>query len=162
MGIIRNGQALFALFLLILNTGYLVEALRSLPIPFAYGEPGPAFLPLVLAAILYLAAGRILHNELRGTEDADVEGEAVEDGFTLKPILIILVTAIYIWLFESFGYWFSTMLYTLIITAMFEYEKKPTILRLLTMSVAVAIPVTVSGWLFFVTLFKLILPTGSW
>ncbi|HET7410639.1 MAG TPA: tripartite tricarboxylate transporter TctB family protein [Paracoccaceae bacterium] len=160
MGIATNGQALFAILLLILNTGYLAEAL-TLPTPFAYGEPGPAFLPLVLSGIMYIAAGRILIAELRGARDAETEGAPVE-GTPLKPVIIALITAVFIYLFEYLGYWIATLIYTFAITALFEYEKKSSPLRMLTVSVIVAIAMTAIGWIFFVTLFDLFLPTGSW
>ena len=143
MGIARNSQALFAILLLILNTGYFAEAL-TLPTPFAHGEPGPAFLPLVLSGVLYLAAARILLTELRGTGDAETEGAPVE-GSPVKPVLIVLITAVFVYLFESLGYWISTLLYTFAITALFEFEKKSTPLKTLAVSIVVAIGMTVLG-----------------
>src|SRR5690606_17802064 len=63
MSFAMNRQAIAALFLLVLNTGYFVQAL-ALPRPFQFGEPGPAFLPLILSGVLFVASGRILYMEL--------------------------------------------------------------------------------------------------
>jgi putative tricarboxylic transport membrane protein len=160
MGIVRNGQALFALFLLILNAGYLAEAL-TLPRPFQFGEPGPAFLPIVLSCILFLAAGCILFEEIRGTGVAEAEGAPV-GRVSARPILLAGITAGFVYLFEPLGYWVATLLYSFAVAALFEYEKTSGPLRTLAVSAAIAVGMTVIGWLFFVTLFDLFLPTGDW
>ena len=54
MNLKMNRQALFALFLIILDVGYFAQAL-TLPAPFQLGEPGPAFLPIVLAVVLFVS-----------------------------------------------------------------------------------------------------------
>lgn len=160
MGIVRNGQALFAILLLILNAGYLAEAL-TLPTPFERGEPGPAFLPLLLSGILFLSAGCILLSELRGTAETTDEGTPV-GGFSAKPILLAAITGLFVYLFEPLGYWIATFLYTFAVAALFEYEKTSRPFRLVMVSGVVAVAMTVTGWLFFVTLFDLFLPTGNW
>ncbi len=160
MGIVRNGQAIFALLLLILNTGYLVQAL-SLPRPFLLGEPGPAFLPIVLSGILFIACGRILYAELRGTGETAGEG-APAGGFSVKPVILAVFTGIFVYLFEPFGYWLATLLYTFAVAVLFELEESGRPLRLLGVAAIVAVGMTVTGWLFFVTLFDLFLPTGDW
>lgn len=160
MGIVRNGQALFAILLLILNAGYLAEAL-TLPTPFERGEPGPAFLPIVLSGVLFLSAGCILLSELRGTGETADEG-APAGGFSTKPILLAAITGLFVFMFEPFGYWVATFLYTFAVAALFEREQGSRPLRLVTVSGAIAVAMTVTGWLFFVTLFDLFLPTGNW
>jgi putative tricarboxylic transport membrane protein len=160
MGIARNGQALFAIFLLVLNAGYLAEAL-TLPTPFARGEPGPAFLPLILSLVLFVAAGRILVAELRGTGDRGEEGEPV-GGPSVRPVILAVITGGFVWGFEPLGYWVATLLYTFAVAVLFEFEQTARPLRILAVAAAVAVAVTVVGWLFFVTLFDLFLPTGDW
>lgn len=160
MSILRNRQAVFALFLLVLNTGYLVEAL-SLPRPFQLGEPGPAFLPLVLAVVLYIACGRILYAELRGS--GDPEGEPQPPGSSVvRPILLALATAAFIYAFEPFGYFVATPLYVFAVAALFEYESGSSPLRIAVVAAILAGAISIVGWLFFVTLFDLFLPEGNW
>ncbi len=160
MGLARNGQALFALLLLILNAGYFAEAL-TLPRPFALGEPGPAFLPLILSLVLFVAAGRILFAEMRGTGTVEDEG-APAGPLSVKPVLLAAMTGVFVYLFEPLGYWLATLLYTFGVAALFEYEKTARPLRIVAVAAAVAVGMTVVGWLFFVTLFDLFLPTGDW
>ena len=161
MGIVRNGQAVFALLLLILNTGYFVQAL-ALPRPFLLGEPGPSFLPLVLSGILFVACGRILYAELRGTGEAADDDGAPVGGFSLKPAVLAVITGIFVYLFEPLGYWVATLAYTFAVAVLFELEERPRPLRLVTVAAIVAVGITVTGWLFFVTLFDLFLPDGGW
>lgn len=160
MGIARNGQALFAIFLLVLNAGYFAEAL-TLPTPFAMGEPGPAFLPLILSLVLFVAAGRILIAELRGTGDAAEEGTPT-GGFSVKPVILAAITGVFVYAFEPLGYWLATLFYTFAVAVLFEFERTARPLRILAVAAAVSVGMTVVGWLFFVTLFDLFLPTGDW
>lgn len=160
MGIVRNGQAVFALLLLILNTGYFLETL-SLPRPFLLGEPGPSFLPLVLSGVLYIACGRILYAELRGIGDTADEG-APAGGFSIRPVILAVITGIFVYAFEPLGYWVATSLYTFAVAALFELEESSRPFRLFGVAATVAIGMTVTGWLFFVTLFDLYLPSGNW
>lgn len=152
-----NRQALFALFLLVLNTGYAIEAL-GMQTPFARGEPGPAFIPLLLAALLYLAAGRILIGELRNAS-APAEDE---EPLSIKPFGLAALTAGFVAAFEPAGYWVATLAYTFSVAVLFEWEKGMRPLRMLAMASAIAVGVTVAGHLFFVQLFDLYLPEGAW
>lgn len=156
-----NRQAMFALFLIILDVGYIVQAF-NLPRPFQQGEPGPAFLPLILATILMISCVRILWLELAGTKTtADGDESDVGARVTPRSILLILGTAIFVWAFEPLGYWISTFLYTFGVAWLFEREQKKPIKSSLFITSIIAASVTTVGWLFFVTLFKLGLPTGN-
>jgi putative tricarboxylic transport membrane protein len=159
MSIAMNRQAIVALFLLVLNTVYFVQAM-ALPRPFQFGEPGPAFLPLILSGILFLACGRILYMELRGIGDGGEGEEPAESVSFVKPIALVLVTAGFVYAFEPLGYWISTLFYTFIVAMLFEYERtSPS--RAVAVAAIVALGTTLAGWLFFVTLFELFLPSGE-
>ena len=160
MGIGRNGQALFAVFLLVLSVSYFAEAL-TLPIPFARGEPGPAFLPLILSLVLFVAGGRILIAELRGTGDRSEEG-APAGGVSASPVILAAMTGVFVYAFEPLGYWIATLLYTFAVAVLFEFERDKPPLKVLGLAAAVSAGITLIGWLFFVTLFELFLPTGDW
>lgn len=154
-----NRQAIAALFLLVLNTGYFLQAL-TLPRPFQFGEPGPAFLPLILSGILFVASGRILYMELRGIAAADEAGEPSEGVDIVKPAALVLVTAGFVYAFEPLGYWIATLLYTFFVAMLFEFERV-SFRRAVAVAAAVALGTTLAGWLFFVTLFELFLPSGD-
>ena len=153
-----NRQAIVALLLLVLNTGYFVQAL-TLPTPFQFGEPGPAFLPLILSGILFLALGRILYMEFRGLGDTKAD-EELKSATIAKPVALILVTAAFIYAFEPLGYWIATLTYTFIVATLFEYERTSG-LRALGLAAIIGVCITLAGWLFFVTLFELFLPSGE-
>jgi hypothetical protein len=157
MSIAMNRQAVFALFLLVLNTGYFIEALR-LPTPFERGEPGPAFVPLLLSVILFVAAGRILIGELAARAPRAPE----EEGLSWKPFLLAGFTAGFVAGFEAGGYWVATLAYTFAVAALFELERTRRPLRILAVAAAISSGVTVLGHLFFVRLFDLYLPEGAW
>ncbi len=159
MNLKMNRQALFALFLIILDVGYFAQAL-TLPAPFQLGEPGPAFLPIVLAVVLFVSCVRILWLELAGTSSED-DGESQPAArISLRSILLIVVTGLFVWVFEPLGYWISTLLYTFVVASLFEYERTNSIRKSAMMAAIIATGVTVAGYLFFVTLFGLGLPEG--
>ncbi len=155
MANLMNREAIFALFLLVMNTGYLMETLK-MPTPFALGEPGPAFLPMLLSAVMFIAAGRILVGALGGLRTDD--GEA----FSFRPLILAALTIGFILAFEPAGYWIATLGYTFAVAVLFTLEDNPGPVKVVAISAAVAAGVTVVGYLFFVTLFDLYLPEGNW
>lgn len=159
MTIAMNRQALFALVLLVLDTGYAVEAL-GMQTPFARGEPGPAFIPLLLAALLFVSASAILIGELRRAGPRTAEED--EEPLTVKPFILAAFTAGFVAAFEPAGYWVATLAYTFVVAALFEWEKGRRTWRVLAIAAAVSAGVTVAGHLFFVRLFDLYLPEGGW
>ncbi|MBY8978048.1 tripartite tricarboxylate transporter TctB family protein [Rhodobacteraceae bacterium NNCM2] len=155
-----NRQVLFALFLTVINVVYFFQSL-TLPTPFALGEPGPAFLPLILSAILFVSCGRIIYKELRGIAGEDEADEASLNGIRWRALALIAATAAFIFLFEPLGYWPATLLYTFVVAFLFEWERTGKLKIALPLSVAMALGITTGGWLFFVSLFDLVLPMGN-
>lgn len=155
-----NGQVLFAIALIVLNTIYASQIVK-LGMPFATGEPGPAFLPILLSGLLYLMMGGILVGELRkaraGTGDMLQSDTVPSIGF-VGPLLMMALTIMFIIGFYYTGYLASAAAYTFLIALYFNYEQGSGWTRALTVSAATAIAVTVFGWLFFVKLFDLYLP----
>ncbi|MDO9527239.1 MAG: tripartite tricarboxylate transporter TctB family protein [Gemmobacter sp.] len=150
-----NRQVIFALLILALDAGYLLQTL-SMPLPFARGEPGPSFMPLILVVALAVGALGVLVEELRGT--ASDNGE--EGGtFGLRSIALIVVTGAFVWAFEPLGYWIATVIYTFFVAWLFEQERVGGLRAMLT-SALIAVGITAVGWLFFVQLFELFLPEG--
>lgn len=150
-----NRQVIFALLILALDAGYLLQAF-SLPLPFSRGEPGPAFMPMILVVLLAIGALGVLVEELRGTV-----GEEEEPGaFGYRALGLIALTAGFVWAFEPLGYWIATAGYTFAVAWLFEQERLGA-LRAVATSVLVAAGITVLGWLFFVQLFELFLPMGQ-
>ncbi|WP_084513906.1 tripartite tricarboxylate transporter TctB family protein [Salipiger mucosus] len=150
-------QALFALALIVFDGWYLYQSF-DLPRPFATGEPGPAFFPWILAAVLGLAAFAVLVQELSGrpVPGEDTEGARV----TWRTVVLIALTAGFAWAFEPLGYWVATALYTFAVAWLFEQERAGALKATLTGAI-IAAGITGAGWLFFVTLFELFLPEGN-
>lgn len=149
-------QVMFALVLIALNAGYFYEA-SSLPYPFATGEPGPAFMPLLLSAVLFFSCVAILVEELRGKGQTD-SGEKVHFGW--RTVALAALTCGFIAAFEPLGYWISTALYTFSVAWLFEQERAGPRMAALT-ACLIAVGITGAGWIFFVVLFKLFLPEGN-
>ncbi len=149
--------------LLVFNTVYLVQAL-DMPTPFEAGEPGPAFFPLVLCALIYVSSfGVMFSRRADGDADAGDGGSGDEmpaDGKSIRPFLAIGATALFIFMLDTFGYWLSTFIYALTINIIFEYSSGENMRRVGALAVLVSAALTVLGWLFFVKLFDLHLPTG--
>lgn len=148
-------QAIFALLLLALDAAYFFQAL-SLPLPFAAGEPGPSFMPLILVVVLGVSCLGILVQEMRGTVSDD---QAEEVHFGWKTVALIALTAAFVWAFDRLGYWIATVLYTFAVAWLFEQERLGAGRAMLS-ALAIAVGITLAGWLFFVTLFELFLPQG--
>ncbi|WP_121066745.1 tripartite tricarboxylate transporter TctB family protein [Chachezhania antarctica] len=148
-------QALFALFILALDVAYLQQALQ-LPRPFATGEPGPSLMPMVLVFTLGLGALGVLVQELRGTAVHDDDEDA---NFSLRTVALIALTCGFAWAFEPLGYVYATLCYAFGVAWLFEQERLGPVKAILT-SVVISAGITGVGWLFFVTLFDLFLPSG--
>jgi putative tricarboxylic transport membrane protein len=158
MNVNMNRQALFALLLIALDAGYFFQSL-SLPTPFQLGEPGPAFLPIVLSVLLFISCTAIIWQELAKTAEPDESADAGR--IRPRSIILVVATAAFIYCFDPLGYWIATFVYCLIVAWLFERERDITHLRALVTSTLIAASITAVGWLFFVTLFALFLPTGD-
>lgn len=150
-----NRQVVFALFILVLDAAYLHQALQ-LSFPFARGEPGPAFMPLILVVVLAIGAMGVLVQELRGLPDPE---EDHGGSFALRTVALIGLTAAFVWAFEPLGYWIAAALYSFSVAWLFEQERIGAARAVLT-SALIAAGITVLGWLFFAELFDLFLPEG--
>jgi len=91
--------------------------------PVGQGEPGPAFLPVVLAVALFVLGFATLVGGMRA---AQTETEGTEEGprpEARKAWLTIGLTIGYVWLFDPLGFMLSTLAYTFGVTALFQRER---------------------------------------
>lgn len=162
-GIARpNGQAIFALVLLVLTSVYASQIFK-LGLPFENGvEPGASFLPIVLSAIMYVGALRILLVELRRgraeTVDARPQSDTVPAVTVLGPLVVIAATALFAYGLERVGYFVAAGAYTFAVALYFNFEDSGRPVYALVLSAITALAVTLFGWAFFVWLFELTLP----
>lgn len=114
----RRSAVLFPVFLLILTTIYLAEAL-SIRSQFG-GDTivGPRFMPILMAIIMYVALVVVLVGELRQDEAASSSGSF------LRPLLVVVATGIYIAVFRPLGYVPATLGFVVALFLIFEFEKR--------------------------------------
>lgn len=119
--------------LLLLSGGYF---LQSLGLPEGRGEPGPAFFPMVLAALLAVVAVVIIGGGVvrEGSAaavapDTDDAPDARDPARRFEPWIAIGATFAYAVAFIPLGFAASTLLYTLVITWVFQ-RGRPTLLIL--------------------------------
>ena len=160
-----NGQAIFALVLLVLTTVYASQ-IFGLGMPFVKGvEPGASFMPILLSAIMYVGALRILVTELRRGQkeacDARAMSQHVPAVGIIGPLIVGAATALFAFGLDRVGYFVSAGAYTFIVALYFNYEGSGRPLQALILSALTAAVITVFGWLFFVWLFELSLPVWS-
>lgn len=156
-----NRPAAFATFLIVLNTIYASQILK-LGVPFSSaGEPGPAFLPVVLCLFMYVAGLRILFTEMT-TDDAGAEAlpgsDTVPRLAQIGPLVVLGLTILYLIAFPWIGYFASTAFYSLLMALFFNYESSGNWKDAAWKSALTAVSITLFGWLFFVQLFGLYLP----
>ncbi|MCC4243600.1 tripartite tricarboxylate transporter TctB family protein [Stappia indica] len=155
-----TGQVLFAFVLLGLNTVYASQVLE-MPFPFATGEPGPAFMPMLLCGLVYLGVLKILINEFRSPEPApEVESalSAIPRLGIVGPLAAIALIGLFVIVFFYAGYIVAAAFYTFAISLFFNYEQSGSWGRSVIFAVLTSAAITVFGWLFFVKLFGLYLP----
>lgn len=157
-----NAQAAFALMLIFLATVY-VSQIPKLGMPFADGrEPGASFFPILLTIVLYVAAIRTLFEELRRTEPEAQSpiliSEHVPRVSVVGPVLLILLTVVFVFALPRLGYFVAAGFYTFGVALFFNYEETGRIPRAVVQSAITAAVITAFGWLFFEGLFDLSLP----
>ena len=114
----RKSAVLFPVFLLILTTIYLAEALS---IRSQFGDDtivGPRFMPILMAIIMYLALVVVLVGELR--QDSEVSSS----GSFFRPLLVVVATGIYIAVFRPLGYMPATLGFVVALFLIFDFERK--------------------------------------
>ncbi|WGI26300.1 tripartite tricarboxylate transporter TctB family protein [Halomonas alkaliantarctica] len=109
---------LFPAFLLVLTTIYLAEAL-SIRSQFG-GDTivGPRFMPILMAIIMYVALIVVMVGEWRK------ESEVTATGSFLRPMMVVLATAIYIAVFRPLGYVPATLCFAAALFLIFDFERK--------------------------------------
>jgi len=157
---LMNGQVLFGLGLAALNTVYASQVLL-MERPSSNGEPGPAFLPVILCGFVYIGIFCTIIGEFRKSPDATAD-DNISDTIpwisVLGPVLVIGLTALFIVTFVYLGYAVAAAGYTFLIALYFNYEQSGSWGKSALTAVAISAFVTFAGWIFFVKLFDLYLP----
>ena len=111
----RTGLVL-PIVLIALNTVYLSAAL-NIESQFSSGAGiGPRTVPILVSLCMYVALVVVLYGELRD------DGASEPRGAVIRPALVVLATAGYIFLFRPLGYWIDTALYVAVLFGVFQFE----------------------------------------
>ncbi|MHB0775374.1 tripartite tricarboxylate transporter TctB family protein [Halomonas sp. WWR20] len=129
----RKSAVLFPVFLLILTTIYLAEAL-SIRSQFG-GDTfvGPRFMPILMAIVMYVSLVVVLVGELRRDELAS------SNGSFFRPLLVIVATGIYIAVFRPLGYVPATLGFVVALFLIFGFERRRPAIFILYVIVVTAI-----------------------
>lgn len=112
----KNRRLLLPLFLFLLTSIYLAEALQLRP-QFDEGLVGPKFLPVLASILMYAALAVVVWQDLRqGPPDEPL-------GSLATPALVALATAVYILVFRMAGYALATTLYAFALLCLFQLEE---------------------------------------
>ena len=157
-----NGQAGFALVLIVFATVYASQ-IPTLGVPFADSkEPGASFMPILLVATLIVSALRMLLSELRGTgkesETPMHSSVTIPRISIVGPIVLVVLTALFAFGLPRVGYFVATASYTFGVAFFFDYEQSGRPLRAAALAAVTSAAITGFGWLFFEWLFDLSLP----
>ncbi len=119
-GFLRLG-VVFPLMLMVLTTIYFAASFQIHAQFTPEGEMGPQHIPMLVSALMYIALFTVLIQELR---TPCAIGETDEHASLLRPLLVVLATAVYIWLFRPLGYALSTALFVATLFIVFRFEIK--------------------------------------
>ncbi|MGI6574773.1 MAG: tripartite tricarboxylate transporter TctB family protein [bacterium] len=153
---LNNRDTIQGLVVMLFAIVYFIKSLE-LPLPFAVpGQPGPAFYPWCLAAVLFVCGIALLRNGLvQGQEDNN--NKFVMGKEAIRPALTILVTVVFLKLFATAGFWVSTVVYACSIVFAFEYGRRKAG-KALTLSLVAGILVTAAVYFLFEVLLAVRLP----
>lgn len=119
-GILRLG-VVFPLVLLVLTTIYFAAAFDIRAQFTPEGEMGPQHIPMIISGLMYVALLIVLVQELR---QPSAVAETDADADLLRPALVVVSTAAYIWLFRPMGYALSTAIFVSILFGVFRFQTR--------------------------------------
>lgn len=150
-----HGDTIAGVIFLVVTTVYFSQTLE-LPLPFSRGRAGPAFYPMLLSGVMYICSLTLIYRGLTATNIDEIE---IDLQRFVRPVSFTVITIVYAITLIGIGYLITTVVYTFLVTLLFEYgERQRT--RLLAFSALVAVCVTGLGYLFFEIIFNVRLPGG--
>lgn len=148
-----NRDVIAAVIFLVGTALYATEV-NSLPRPFERGSAGPAFYPALLTGLMAVCSVILLVQGLRKDE-----GITFRPNRFVEPTVYVVLSALYVEVFVSFGYLLSTLAYTFGVAILFEYGRRDP-LKLVGVCALIALGVTLTGYVFFEEIFNVRLPSG--
>lgn len=142
-----DGRIVLPVVLLVATTVYLIGSFR-IAAPYEDQGVGAGFFPIVLSVVMY---GALLFVLWQGLKEA--RGAPLERLRLVPPIKVLLLTALYIALFQPVGYFIATTLYVYALFFVFDFGSRSHVKRL-----AAAIAIAIAFFLLFETAFQVRLP----
>jgi len=116
-----NSSIILCIILFIWNTLYVIEAIR-LGSPIRKGQVDVSFFPLVIAILMYIAIFYVFISSYKYRPKKKTFYLSLKK--INKPLLIIILTIVYILLFKIIGYMLSSILYIFSIIYIFETNRR--------------------------------------
>ncbi|MPZ10624.1 MAG: hypothetical protein GEU89_10505 [Kiloniellaceae bacterium] len=153
----RDIELIFPLCLFVVTSIYLAASFE-ISTAFDSGFVNSAFVPRVVAAVMYVALVFVLRDVWRrrrsGAAEA-AEAEAAGADWT-GPAKIVALTALYIVAFRPLGYVISTLLYVYALFYLLGFDEKSLLKR-----VVYAIAITAIFYILFDAIFNVRLPKAG-
>ena len=127
-----NISHFLCIILFIWNSIYVIEAFR-IGAPIKKGTVDITFFPLLISILLYIAIGYVFFSSFN---QAKVTQSSIKK--MNKPALVVLVTILYIAVFKTLGYMFSSILYIFAIITIFEVKRRNILIKILY-AIAIAV-----------------------
>lgn len=145
----------FSFFVLIMSLAYLYSA-NTLGPPLINARLSPSFFPLILGGISTLLSIALLIRTVRANIEHPVDDTQVADGSGnrghLRALLAMVSTGVFVLLFQTLGFFVTTIPYVLAIVLIFSNREK--IVQKLIYSVLIAS----AGYFLFSSIFNVRLP----
>ena len=145
----QRASLVFPLFLCSISLVYLVSAIL-LGSPVSNGRLTTTFFPMVVGGGALTLAVTLLFRALSERRDASQKTVSQDK---LRPLIVMLATLAYILTFSALGYLVASVAYVLAIILLFSDFSR------LFGKVAIAIILTLLGYLLFEQIFRVRLPT---
>jgi putative tricarboxylic transport membrane protein len=142
-----DARVVLPLVLMAATTVYLIGAL-NIANPYEDEGVGAAFFPIVLSVIMYATLLVVLWKGVR-----EARREPLPVLHLADPTKVVLLTALYILLFQPLGYFLATVIYVYVLFFVFNFGSRNHLVR-----IATAVAVAIAFYLLFETAFQVRLP----
>lgn len=113
-----NSTVLSAVIFMVVSLVYLVEALRT-ALPIKDGVISITFFPCIIAILTLLTSLVLLSKGLKEKKSAIIEWHRIS-----RSVIVVLLTVIFVFLFEKIGYFLSSLIYTISLVTVFSLKDR--------------------------------------
>jgi putative tricarboxylic transport membrane protein len=142
-----DARVVLPLVLMAATTVYLIGAL-NITTPYEDEGVGAEFFPFILSAIMYAALLVVLWKGIR-----EARGAPLPELHLADPIKVVVLTTLFILLFQPLGYFLATVIYVYALFFVFNFGTRNHLVR-----IATAVAVAIAFYLLFETAFQVRLP----